>query len=117
MTNPTCPDCGSAMEEGFLPDMSYGGHIEGHWHRGRAEPYLFLGLFKRTQPKLDNNKLLTIESFRCTKCGLLKSYAREQHDKSTSPAHVLPPHENSFPSRLAVGPWRREADLPEGPRP
>jgi hypothetical protein len=78
--DPSCPDCGSAMEEGFLRDMSYGGQFEGHWHRGRAEPFLLLGLFKTNQPKIDKNKLLKIESYRCMKCGLLKSYAREQHD-------------------------------------
>jgi hypothetical protein len=79
----TCPDCGSAMEEGFIPDYSEGGPIEALWHRGTADHMLFFGVFKTGLPKIDKSKLLTITSFRCTKCGLLKSYARGQDDKST----------------------------------
>jgi hypothetical protein len=76
MTNPTCPDCGSAMEEGFIPDCSPGGAIEALWHRGRPAHVLFFG-FQTSQAKIDMTKVLTITSFRCMKCGLLKSYARE----------------------------------------
>jgi hypothetical protein len=78
----TCPDCGSAMEEGFIPDYSEGGPIEALWHRGRAEQLFFFGVFRTTQPKIDKTKLFTITSFCCTKCGLLKSYAQKQKNKS-----------------------------------
>ena len=68
------------MEEGFLPDYSHAGPIEALWHRGRPEQVLFFG-FVTAGTKIDKTKLLTITAFRCTKCGLLKSYAREQDDK------------------------------------
>ena len=33
MTQDTCPECGSAMEEGFVPDMSYAQILQLAWQR------------------------------------------------------------------------------------
>jgi len=63
------------MEEGFIPDMGYGNATQLVWQRGIPENKKFLGLKSRAV-KLNENEYVKISARRCTKCGLLKLYAR-----------------------------------------
>jgi len=69
-----CPDCGGVMEEGFIPDSTYGAVLQTHWHRGTAEKTSFLGI--DTGAKIDRSKMLPICSCRCSDCGLLRFFAK-----------------------------------------
>lgn len=76
MTQNACPECGAAMEEGFIPYMaSPGAAMQLAWQRGIPESRKFLGLKSRAV-KLNENECVRITARRCTKCGLLKLYAR-----------------------------------------
>lgn len=61
-----CPECGGDMEEGFVVDHTYGGAVSSKW----ATYVKAFGIFT----KMGNSK--SIITYRCTKCGFLKSYAR-----------------------------------------
>jgi hypothetical protein len=63
------------MEEGFIPDMAAANVIQLAWHRGSPEIKKFLGL-KTQAVKFDESECVKITARRCTKCGLLKLYAR-----------------------------------------
>jgi Domain of unknown function (DUF6487) len=75
MTQNACPDCGSAMEEGFIPDVSYGAVLQLAWHPGTPEDKKILGL-KSGGVKLNMKESVKITARRCTKCGFLKLYAK-----------------------------------------
>jgi ribosomal protein S27AE len=75
MTQNACPDCGAAMEEGFIPDMAHGNALQLAWQRGIPENKRFLGL-KTRAVQLNESEWVKITARRCTKCGLLKLYAR-----------------------------------------
>lgn len=66
------------MEVGFIPDASYDRVIQTCWHRGMPKSKKLLGM-KRSNEALnyDVNEMIGIETFRCTGCGLLRSYARK----------------------------------------
>lgn len=72
-TNPTCPKCSSAMEEGFMPDIGEGPALT-RWHPGEPVPIRFLGsnmgIFK-----VNLKQLRPVVTYRCTQCGYLESYA------------------------------------------
>ena len=72
----TCPDCGSAMVDGFIPDATYGAILQTHWYEGDPEKATFLGL--PTGLKVDRQRMIPVWTYRCSSCGLLKSYA--SHD-------------------------------------
>ena len=74
-----CPDCGTEMEEGFIPDAFRWMMLQTCWHRGTAESKAFLG--SGTGIKLDRTKMLPITACRCTSCGLLKFYAKPKAEK------------------------------------
>jgi len=71
-----CPDCGGMMEAGFVPDFSYLQVMQTCWHRGTPEDATFLGM-KVAQGgiKHDPKRMIRITTYRCTGCGLLRSYA------------------------------------------
>ena len=72
---PRCPDCQGMMEIGFLPELG-DNHITGMtcWHPGAPEPRRFLGL-KTGQIRVDWKQVYPVTTFRCPRCGLLRSYA------------------------------------------
>ena len=74
MTNPKCNDCGTEMETGFLVDQQ---GLGVDWHRGVPNPETVFG-FETSAYKIDRTQMLETRTFRCTKCGLLKSYALEK---------------------------------------
>jgi predicted RNA-binding Zn-ribbon protein involved in translation (DUF1610 family) len=62
-----CPDCGGSMERGFLLD----GRYQAQWMRGAHEKSLWTStVFKGKERRL-------VETWRCSDCGFLKSYARD----------------------------------------
>jgi len=74
MTQNSCPECGSTMEEGFIPDKSYGVLLQSRWQRGIPEDAKFLGI--KSGVKLNMKESAKITAYRCTKCGFLKFYAK-----------------------------------------
>ena len=66
-----CPKCEGEMQEGFILDESHGGHLVSRWVAGKPEASFWMGT------KVDGKELRHIQSFRCTNCGYLESYARE----------------------------------------
>ena len=74
----TCSDCGAAMEAGLMIETMGGPKIG--WHpRLRGTPF-FKTLFGRPTGTIDvwrPDKFLEITTYRCTACGLLKSYANQ----------------------------------------
>jgi hypothetical protein len=73
MTHKACPECGSPMEEGFLPDIAHGQVWELGWQRGPAEPARILGISNGVKLAKGN---LAVTALRCTRCGFLKLYAK-----------------------------------------
>lgn len=74
MAEPTqCPECGARMEEGFIPDSTYGAIVQTHWHPGPAEKSTFLGI--HTGTKVEKTSMRPIRAHRCSRCGLLRLYA------------------------------------------
>jgi hypothetical protein len=68
---PVCVKCAGAMQEGFIPDNTYGEVMQSAWVAGRAET----GWFGK---KVDGKETYPIRTFRCTQCGYLESYASSQ---------------------------------------
>ncbi|HEY4218733.1 MAG TPA: hypothetical protein VGM67_16440 [Gemmatimonadaceae bacterium] len=67
--DPVCVKCGSAMEEGFVLDHTYGGRVQSEWVEGAPQLSRWTGL------KTKGKDQVPIATFRCTRCGYLESYA------------------------------------------
>jgi hypothetical protein len=72
---PRCPDCQGIMEVGFLPEIT-NNNLTGMttWHPGEPHPQTFLG-FKTGMIKVDWKQVHPVSTYRCPRCGLLRSYA------------------------------------------
>lgn len=70
--SPVCPDCKVPMDSGFIVDFTYGNDAseQSSWVKGAPEPSFIKGL------KLGDKERLPIVTFRCPKCGQLKSFAQ-----------------------------------------
>jgi hypothetical protein len=67
------------MTEGFVLDRGdHDARRQATWIGGKPEPSFWTGL------KLKDRPQLKIATFRCPKCGLLESYAREDVEWSRS---------------------------------
>ncbi len=74
MSNSTCPECGSSMEKGFIPDSAHGPSVhKSKWHRGEPGEMKFLGM--PLGMKTDSEAMYDITAYRCTECGLIRLYA------------------------------------------
>ena len=69
-----CPDCGVEMVEGFILDMTYGGQLVPRWIKGGPEKSAWTGI------KAKGKECRSVETHRCPKCGLLRSYAVAEVD-------------------------------------
>jgi hypothetical protein len=58
------------MEEGYVLDRSYAQELVASWIAGKPEKSRWTGLKTRGKPHLE------IQTFRCSKCGYLESYAK-----------------------------------------
>lgn len=68
----TCPKCSGHMEQGFVPDNTYGARLVSHWAPGAPRKSFWQGT------KLPAAKLVPIGTFRCESCGYLEEYARKE---------------------------------------
>ena len=66
----TCPKCQGPMQEGFIRDLMHGnGHAVSRWIAGSPVPSFWTGT------KINDKEQHPIQSYRCTSCGYLESYA------------------------------------------
>jgi hypothetical protein len=66
-----CAKCGGEMQEGFILEVTESGRAVSSWVGGKPEfPWTSFGV------RIKGKEQLPIQSFRCTKCGFLESYAR-----------------------------------------
>jgi len=71
MTTNRCPKCGTAMDEGFILDHGHPSHHAASWIEGKPEKSFWSGVRTRGKEKL------AITTMRCSRCGFLESFARE----------------------------------------
>jgi len=79
MNTPCCPDCQVEMKEGFILDLQHYNQPDiSKWHLGPPTrvPFLFA-----TYLEVKTSKLIDVQSFRCTNCGLLREYALQPPSK------------------------------------
>jgi len=69
MSDRRCGKCGGSQKEGFLLDFVHNSATIGHWAEGVPEYWILKIL------KMKGRRKLPIQSWRCTKCGYLESYA------------------------------------------
>ena len=69
-----CPDCRADMVEGFILDMTHGAQLVPRWVAGPPEESVWTGV------KAKGKECRAVETYRCVKCGLLKSYATTEVD-------------------------------------
>jgi hypothetical protein len=67
---PECSKCGGEMEDGFMLDCSHAARVVARWVAGKSEPSFWTGT------KVRDKELHETQTFRCTKCRYLESYAR-----------------------------------------
>ncbi|WP_268795306.1 PF20097 family protein [Sphingomonas sp. Leaf33] len=66
-----CPRCQGSMMRGFLVEQNASHHYEtAHWVEGEPVKSFWSGL------KLKGRTRLSVETWRCGRCGFLESYAR-----------------------------------------
>jgi hypothetical protein len=67
---PSCAECATPMEEGYLPDFAYAHVVLARWVPGRPVQGVFglRGFFWRS-------KGIPVSTYRCPTCGRLRSYA------------------------------------------
>jgi predicted nucleic-acid-binding Zn-ribbon protein len=69
--NSICPKCGGEMRVGFVVDMSDSGRLVPKWIAGEPEtPFWSFGA------KISDKEQHPVQTFRCSMCGYLESYAR-----------------------------------------
>ena len=67
-----CPKCSGKMKQGFVVDHSYTTRVVSKWAEGTPRKSFWTGT------KLPDEKPVPIGTFRCSSCGYLESYAREE---------------------------------------
>ena len=71
MRSNSCPKCQSAMTRGFVLDHTHGGYASNKWVEGAPQKIFWTGI------KLGGRRKITIETWRCGRCGFLEQYARD----------------------------------------
>ena len=72
MSAPDCPNCRVPMDDGFLIDRGHANAVsQSEWAEGAPEKSFWLGI------RLKGRERIPATTYRCPKCGLLQSYARE----------------------------------------
>jgi hypothetical protein len=65
----TCPKCQARMEEGYVVDSVHARWVVSTWIEGAPEKSRWTGL------RVKRRRVLNTESWRCTACGFLETYA------------------------------------------
>ena len=65
----TCGKCGGAMAIGVIVDHSHGKSYPERWQKDEASVSKWWGLREDRKAQLD------VETWRCSRCGFLESYA------------------------------------------
>ena len=65
----TCPKCDADMELGFMVDNSHGAIAEPEWASGPVQRSWWTGV------KVSDRRKHVVQTYRCTACGFLESYA------------------------------------------
>jgi hypothetical protein len=65
-----CPKCRGEMEQGFVVDRTYGAQLVSQWAKGAPVKSFWTGT------KLPDEEL-PIGTYRCSSCGYLEAYARD----------------------------------------
>jgi hypothetical protein len=60
------------MEQGFVVDHTYGGHVVSQWAKGAPVKSFWTGT------RLPEDKPVPIGTYRCSSCGYLEAYARRE---------------------------------------
>jgi len=71
-TSQRCPKCKGIMEQGFILDCTHGRYLVSQWVAGAPRKSFWSGT------KLPDEKPVPIGTFRCSTCGYLESYARQE---------------------------------------
>ena len=72
-TTHRCAHCRVPMEEGFVPEHSQGAVLQAGWHPGPPEATKFLGY--EYGKKIERDKALPMQAWRCPTCGLVLLFA------------------------------------------
>ena len=67
-----CPKCKGGMAQGFVLDNTYAARIVSQWAEGVPQKSFWMGT------KLPDDELVPIGTYRCSSCGYLESYARQE---------------------------------------
>ena len=70
MRSSGCPKCQGSMSEGFILDTTDGARKVANWVEGAPERSMWLGV------KLRKKAMYEIQTWRCSRCGFLESYAK-----------------------------------------
>ena len=73
-SNIICPKCQSKMEEGFILDQAHGANLVSHWVKGSPEKSIWTGT------KTRNKETLAVQTYCCSQCGYLESYAHQSQE-------------------------------------
>jgi hypothetical protein len=65
-----CTECGTEMEAGYIPDLTYGTVLPQKWANGAPKYQWLAGI------RFDKDNCRAVDTYRCKSCGLLKSYAK-----------------------------------------
>ena len=89
-TNHQCPKCSNPMEHGLILDGNVISYLPSYWVPGDwTEPKVDLNLerymarlgevFSRLAERKSRKSIgIRVQTFRCTECGFLESYARDE---------------------------------------
>ena len=72
--SPVCVQCGGTMEDGFILDRTEGGAFPSTWVEGKPQPSFWRGT------NITGKERLTVQAFRCLKCGRIDLYAHEPRE-------------------------------------
>ncbi|MEO8276791.1 MAG: hypothetical protein ABI639_11280 [Thermoanaerobaculia bacterium] len=74
MSDKRCSRCSGPQKEGFILDATHNGFAIGHWAEG-VPTFWFLKFLKTK-----GRRKFPMQSWRCSKCGLLETYANAPGD-------------------------------------
>lgn len=74
MSDRKCSKCAGPLKEGFILDCSHNAVRVGHWAEG-APAFWILRILK-----MKGRRKIPMQTWRCTRCGYLESYANAPSD-------------------------------------